>query len=309
MASVFGRTGGQSSSIRLRGKPLVLQTLQTINAGVEARDFVFFFSTDFSCMIEKLPCRKEATMKKPLSWQFWLIIILVTLSVLTYLIHYVIFHDAHHIFLYLIGDIAFLFVDVLLVILIIERLLSRKEKRLLLNKLNMVIGVFFSEVGLELLKKFSRFIINAADLASKLEIKPHWSKKDFQKAAEAAYRFSYVSRVDKPALRELQELLNKNRGFLLRLLENPNLLEHERFTDLLWAVFHLAEELAFRGAQIGDLPQADYEHLAGDLKRAYSQLAGEWILYTSHLSRSYPFLFSLAARINPFSPSPSAIVS
>lgn len=248
-------------------------------------------------------------MKKFLSWRLWLTIILVTLSVLTYLIHYFIFRDAHHIFIYMIGDIAFLFIDVLLVILIIERLLSQKEKRLLMNKLNMVIGMFFSEVGLELLRRFSSFITNSASLATALEIKSHWSKRDFQKAAEAAHGFSYAARVDKLALCQLQEFLNEKRGFLLQLLENPNLLEHERFTDLLWAVFHLAEELAFRGKRIDDLPRADYEHLAGDLKRAYSQLVGEWILYTSHLKRTYPFLFSLAARINPFSPSPSAIIS
>ncbi len=248
-------------------------------------------------------------MKRFLSWRFWLIIILLTLSVLTYLVHYVIFRDSHHIFIYMVGDVAFLFIDVLLVILIIERLLSQREKRLLLNKLNMVIGMFFSEVGLGLLKRFPSFISNASDLAPILEIRPQWSKKDFQKAAEAAHRFSYATRVDQPALRELQGFLNEKRGFLLRLLENPNLLEHERFTDFLWAVFHLAEELGFRGNQMDDLPQADYEHLAQDVKRAYSQLAREWILYTGHLKHSYPFLFSLAARINPFSPSPSAIIS
>ena len=32
----------------------------------------------------------------------------------------------------------------------------------------------------------------------------------------------------------------------MRLLENPVLLEHQAFTDLLRAVFHLAEELAYR---------------------------------------------------------------
>jgi len=31
---------------------------------------------------------------------------------------------------------------------------------------------------------------------------------------------------------------------LLGLLGNPNLLEHDSFTDLLWAVFHLMEELS-----------------------------------------------------------------
>ena len=38
----------------------------------------------------------------------------------------------------------------------------------------------------------------------------------------------------------------QKRDFLLRLLENPNLLEHDSFANLLLAVFHLTEELAQR---------------------------------------------------------------
>jgi hypothetical protein len=41
-------------------------------------------------------------------------------------------------------------------------------------------------------------------------------------------------------------ILLSKRDFLVALMENPNLLEHESFTDLLWAVFHLVEELAVR---------------------------------------------------------------
>lgn len=45
---------------------------------------------------------------------------------------------------------------------------------------------------------------------------------------------------------QLKEFLVSRRGFLVSLLENQNLLEHERFSDLLWAVFHLVEELEAR---------------------------------------------------------------
>ena len=58
-------------------------------------------------------------------------------------IHYSIFRDAHHIFIYMLGDIGFLFLDVLLVILFIEHILSRREKRSIMEKLNMVIGTSF----------------------------------------------------------------------------------------------------------------------------------------------------------------------
>jgi hypothetical protein len=248
-------------------------------------------------------------MKKTPSWRFWITLILFASSAATYLIHYFIFRDAHHIFIYLIGDIAFLFVDVLLVILVIERLLGQREKRALMKKLNMVIGTFFSEVGLELLNRFSTFVPQASDLQKKLQINPAWSKHQFQEAIKESRKFAYSVSIDVGALGGLQQFLINKRSFMLHLLDNPSLLEHERFTDMLWAVFHLAEELAFRGERLGHLPQLDYDHLGHDLKRAYSQIVSEWIAYTQHLKESYPFLFSLAARINPFSRNPTAVIS
>ena len=91
----------------------------------------------------------------------------------------------------------------------------------------------------------------------------------------------------------------QKRDFLLRLLENPNLLEHESFTELLWSVFHLTEELHHR-KNFADLPPTDYKHLEGDIKRAYSQLIAEWFNYIKHLKKDYPFVFSLVVRTNPF---------
>jgi hypothetical protein len=247
-------------------------------------------------------------MIKKIDWRLWISLVLIAASAITYFIHYLIFRDVHHIFIYMIGDIAFLFISVLVVTLFIERVLAQREKRALLKKLNMVIGTFFSEVGLKLMQQFSVFVSNSGDLSRQLEIKPGWTKQEFRTAAEAARRFPYQVEVDPAALSELQTFLDQKRTFLVQLLENPNLLEHERFTDLLWAVFHLAEELSFRGDRIEHLPADDYQHLGGDLKRAYSQIASEWITYTQHLKQSYPFLFSLAARINPFQPSPTAVI-
>ena len=248
-------------------------------------------------------------MKKYLNWMLSISLILIIASALTYTVHYFIFRDLHHIFIYMIGDFGFLFLDVLLVILFIERLLSRRDKRSIMNKLNMVIGTFFSEVGLELLRKFSNFVINSQNLERQLELSPDWEKKDFKKAMAAVQNFPYEIKIDKSSLFEIREFLLSKRSFLMRLLENPNLLEHERFTDLLWAVFHLTEELVFRGELLEDLPDTDYEHLNIDLRRAYSQLTIEWISYTAHLKESYPFLYSLVARVNPMNPQASPVVS
>jgi len=85
------------------------------------------------------------------------------------------------------------------------------------------------------------------------------------------------------------------------------LLEHEEFTELLWAVFHLSEELSNR-ATVKDLPETDYDHLSGDIKRAHRLLVREWLAHMEHLKIDYPYLFSLAVRMNPFDPNASAQV-
>jgi hypothetical protein len=247
-------------------------------------------------------------MKKRWLWHLTLALALLGGSTAVYVIHYLIFHDLHHIFIYLIGDIAFLFITILFVTVVFENVLARREKKALLKKMNMVIGAFFSALGRDLLVKFPELVENTADLAPRLVFGKAWTRGDYAAAMESARTFAYKVRVTPASLRDLRACLLDNRVFLLGLLENPNLLEHEGFTDLLWAVFHLAEELEMRPESLEGLPAADYAHLAVDVKRAYALIAREWLAYARHLQESYPFLFALAVRINPFSPTASAIV-
>ena len=99
------------------------------------------------------------------------------------------------------------------------------------------------------------------------------------------------------ALSFLRAFLAERRGFLPGLLENQNLLEHETFTDLLWTVFHLMEELSLR-KDARSLSRADSEHLAGDLRRVYVSLVAEWLAYLKRLKKEYPYLCFLAVRLN-----------
>jgi len=234
-------------------------------------------------------------------------LLLILLSIFFYVIHFLIFRDRHHIFIYLLGDIAFVFIEVLLVTLIIHHLLGEREKRTMLNKLNMVIGAFFSEVGTPLLKYFTEFDTNAGRLSKHLIVDNDWSPEHFTQMQVVLQKHDHIidSRIGN--LQGLQSFVVDKRAFLLRLLENPNLLEHEKFTELLWAVFHLAEELSCR-TSVTDLPDTDYHHLSGDIKRAHRLLVREWLSHMEHLKNDYPYLFSLAVRTNPFDPNASAEV-
>lgn len=244
---------------------------------------------------------------KKLNWQIALGSTLVVLSVAVYLIHYLIFRDVHHIFIYLIGDIAFVFIEVLMVTLIIHKLLTVREKKSLLKKLNMVIGSFFSEVGTHLLKTLSTFDHTSKDLTGELVVDLNWSDANFARAHRSLQKYNFSIESQGGDLEGLKGFLAGKRNFLLRLLENPNLLEHDTFTDLLWAIFHLTDELIHR-KDVNELPLTDYSHLSGDIKRAYTTLMSEWLEYMKHLKHDYPYLFSLAIRTNPFNANASVEV-
>ena len=237
-------------------------------------------------------------------WQILLGGLLFGLSVAMYLAQIAIFRDGRNTFFYLLQDLAFLPIQVLLVTLIISELLNVREKRSLLKKLNMVIGAFFSEVGTELLKSCSEFDPGVERIRRDLIVTNHWSNKEFAAVRRQLKDYEYRIDIQKSNLEKFQAFLVGKRSFLLGLLENPNLLEHETFTELLWAVFHLTEELDFR-KDVNQCSEADCAHIASDIRRAYMALVSEWLSYMMHLKDNYPYLFSLAVRTDPFDPNAS----
>jgi len=237
-----------------------------------------------------------------------LAVILIAISALLYFVHYLIFRDVHHIFIYMVGDLAFLPLEVFLVVVVIERVLANREKQAIMQKLNMVVGAFFSEVGNDLLQRLLVSFEKSGDTSRHLAVKQNWSRADFNKAMAFARTVDGEADFTSLDLYGLKKFLVQKRQFLLALLENPNLLEHERFTDLLWATFHLTEELESRESLTG-LPEADIKHIAGDTQRVYRQLIVEWLFYVEHLKSKYPYLFSLVARTHPFQEHPSPVIT
>ncbi|MGA2368660.1 MAG: hypothetical protein ABSF74_08860 [Dehalococcoidia bacterium] len=232
--------------------------------------------------------------------------LLILSSVILFVIDYMIFRDLRNNLFYLIQDLAFLPLQVLLVGVIVEGLLARREVEEKISKMNMVVGTFFSEVG----HRLSTMLLEAADDKTKimdnLHVVTSWKQPEFNKALDFA-RKETQTQFPGMDLGELKAFLVSKRTFLLALIENPNLLEHERFTDLLLSVFHLTEELESRPS-LANLPPKDMAHIGVDISRAYQYLLVEWLDYMQHLKANYPFLYSHYLRIHPFQPHPSAIV-
>ncbi|MBP1929374.1 hypothetical protein J2741_001921 [Methanolinea mesophila] len=243
-----------------------------------------------------------------LRWQVRLGIILVLASLSIYMVKFLVLGDPENTYYYVFNALGFLPINVLFVTLILNELLSIRAKRERLEKLNMVIGTFFSEVGTNLLMYLSDCDPDLDRVRSMLLVRSDWSEDDFRHLAESLGKYQYRTDAGRVDLQALHAFLHEHRDFLLRLLENPVLLEHQTFTELLRAVFHLTEELERRERLVG-LPATDLTHLEGDINRVYRNLGGQWVAYMRYLKNNYPYLFSLAMRTNPFDRNSSAIVA
>jgi hypothetical protein len=233
----------------------------------------------------------------------FLLIVLAVLSLLLYLVDFFMLGSLREVVAGFLGNMAFLPVYVIFVAVMFEQVMHERERQAIRGKLNMVIGVFFSEVGNRLIRELSSSVVMRDDICRELRVTGAWQEKDFRRAL--AFLKTSDPRIECADCdkQRLKDFLLAKRGFLVSLLENQALLEHDQFTDLLWAVFHLLEELDARGS-FQEMPRADVEHINGDIRRAFTHLLREWVSYMRHLNQDYPYLFSLAVRLNPLVENP-----
>jgi len=232
----------------------------------------------------------------------------IATSALVYMIHYFTFYDPHHIFIFLLSDLAFLPLEVYLVVIVIERILARRERQARMQKMNMVVGAFYSEIGNILIRHLQSYFRCDEKIRKQFTFDTTWEHKDFEKARAFALTIEGSPDFTPEQLIELKMMLTRQRVFLVGLLQNPTLLEKDSFTDLLWATFHLMEELEARES-LENLPDSDINHIGGDVKRLYGHLVTQWIEYVEDMKTDYPYLFSLVSRNNPFVEQPSVIVN
>ena len=236
-----------------------------------------------------------------------LIVLLLVLSLLIYLLQLARFHSPHDTFFYFMQDLAFLPVQIALVSIALGKVINMREKRERLQKTHIMISAFFSEIGTELMNRLVLCGNIVDELDPHLNIEARWTAKDFREAAALVKNKTLPVNCSINNLEDIKTLLTEKRMFLLVLLGNPTLLEHEAFTDMLWAILHLTDELLARSSLNG-LPDTDITHLNNDVRRALGTLLVHWIGYMNYIKADYPFLFSLETRRNPLNRSSEIVV-
>ncbi|HSQ87875.1 hypothetical protein [Romboutsia sp.] len=217
-------------------------------------------------------------------------IILIAMSCIMFFIHYMIFGQAVNTAYYSLMNLCFIPINSLVVTIILERIIDHKAKEERVNKLNMLVGIFFTEVGCKLM----HLIINA-DKEAKNSITCF---DNLDKIGFDLLKHEYKIDIKEIDLEALKTILIDNSSLLINLISNENLLQHEIFTDLLMSVVHLRDELVFM--ENNETNDIDITHLENDIMRVYKNITIQWIHYLEYLNKFYPFLYNNAIRINPF---------
>jgi len=185
--------------------------------------------------------------------------------------------------------------------------IERRQCKIRSERTNVLVGLFMSEIGTPLLDLLHCADPALSEIHQDAQPGQQWSEADFLSLRDKLSRHKYALEPKLVRPQALHDLLEKKTDMLMRLLENPMLMEREEFTETLRATAHLREELAARPG-LSDLPPSDLAHLARDAERAYGHIARGWLANMSYLKGSYPYLFSLALRNNPFNENRCAIV-
>lgn len=242
--------------------------------------------------------KEELFLKKKTKSTIIIGVGLVLLSLFLHYLHYLIFQDAHHTLIFLVADIAFVPMEVFFTTFVLDKLIEKREHSHILEKLNMLIGLFFSELGTDLLKDITK---GDGDLKI---IKQDSIKENFDDTivfdilTKDILTHRYNIDISKINLKNIKTNLEKNRDLLITLLTNDSLLDHENFTEMLMAIMHLKEELNSRYNT--EIEKYELEHIEKDIETAYKYLAIEWAQYMKYLKNNYPVLFTKALINNPF---------
>lgn len=237
-------------------------------------------------------------------WKIKFSILMVVLIIIIYGSNYLVLGDAEHIISYIWTHLGFIPVDILVVAFLLDEIIERKEKEAMLEKLDMLMSTFFSEIGNDLISQLSTVNKYKADTASLKSIK-NWTEKDFDnklaelKGASIDFTADISAEEREEFLENLRNLLESKREFIINLINNPNLLEKEEFTALINAILHLDEELVHR-TDFALVNDTDFGHLNGDMQRVYTKLVHEWVYYLRYLYKHHPYMIALIIRTNPF---------
>ena len=231
-----------------------------------------------------------------------LIIFFSVLSIVLLIIHHWIFHEnGYWASFLLLHEMALMPLEFVVGTLGLEQILELTHKRENQAKISMIESVFFSESGSDMLRYL--FSCDAdkdiEEIRSIMDVQRDWSAKQIRQARAAVKNITYEVDSSKIDFFGLHYHLSTRHSYFLKVIENPALSGHERFTELLLHIYHLWEELECR-TDLYNLPPDDREYLCKAVNAVYKELAIEWMQNATDLLLHQPERLHHVIRTNPF---------
>lgn len=215
---------------------------------------------------------------------------LLAISAVFYIGFWLYTGDLSYISKYFYIHLAFLPIHALVLGLILDELIQAREKIERRKRLNMFLGIFFRQMGLDIMLNMLLLVDNRDELEERLLVDKSWRARHFRHARRDLAHLRLSMRPDRAELANLLDLLSGREQDIIEMTRNPLMLEFESLYRCLLALFHLIEETHFRGPVDG-LTEGAVKHLASDAGKALIRLSSLWLAYLEHLKGEHPVLF------------------
>ena len=90
------------------------------------------------------------------SWKFKFAIVMLIIASIFFVSRIIVLGDPEEVVAYLWKQIGFIPVNILIVALLLDGIMSKKEREAILEKLDMLMGTFFTEIGNDLISEISK---------------------------------------------------------------------------------------------------------------------------------------------------------
>ncbi len=186
---------------------------------------------------------------------------LFVMAVIIYGLQILLFKQPETTAFYIFQDMAFMPVTIAVATLLVGYLMDESDKAERIERSRILTSSFYSIVGYDLFEILTELYDEKKEVVS-------WDLDQYT---------------------AMLNMINTYLNEILTIASNPNLLEHEAFTDVLWAVMHFREEMTY---YLAEKPSAkDNRHVQVDAKRVYDLLSENVKEYEHYISVEYPYFY------------------
>lgn len=242
-------------------------------------------------------------MKLKIKGYLVFLIPMISISLSIYILHYLIFKNEIATISGIILSLAYVPIGVIYEVLVIDKIIEKKQKISQEKKYNIVKGSFFHEIGDDILSILVLVDNNVNEIV--LSIKEEIEADDDNLGALKEKIYNYECNLDMSKIEKvsLAKLLEEKDMILLNFILNPFSKDYDNFNNMIIELLHLRDELNPSGKCSGEYCSKklsiDY-NINESICYIYKLLLIEWYLYMKQLKIIYPELFIRELKNSPF---------